>query len=204
MPEAPASNPSARPEGLRADAARNRARVLAAAREQVTEGAAALAMNTLARTAEVGVGTVYRHFPTRQVLLEALAVDSLEALALAAEQAATEPDAASGLEALLRAGLRSQLTDPALAAVLGTPDLECTDSRELGARLAAATDRLLTRAREDRVVRDDVSSDDVRRLLSGLERSVSAGRGRVASSARYLQVVLQGLRPPADGAAATG
>lgn len=200
MPDAPSDPPLARPPVLRADAARNRSRVLAAAAAQLAAPGGELAMNTLARTAGVGVGTVYRHFPTRQVLLEALGAEGLEALVAAAEGAGGGGGAEDGpggpsLEEVLRTGLRLQLTDVALAAVLAAPLPACADTRALVDRLDAAVDRVLERARGAGGVRDDVAPDDVRRLLCGLATAVRCGRGRLSPSARYVDVVLQGLRP---------
>ncbi|WP_299038445.1 TetR/AcrR family transcriptional regulator [uncultured Pseudokineococcus sp.] len=192
--EAPSAAPLARPARLRADAARNRAQVLEAAAAQLAAPDGDLAMNVLARTAGVGVGTVYRHFPTRQVLLEALAADGLEALVAAAETAAAD-ECSAGLEAVLRTGLRLQLTDAALGAVLAAQEPACVDTRALTERLESAVGQVLDRARTAGDVRDDVAPDDVRRLLYGLARAVSCGPGRLAPSARYVDVLLQGLRP---------
>ena len=97
------------PEGaLRADAARNRERVLSVARECLARGDASLQMNQIAREAGVGVGTVYRHFPTRQELLEELVNEHVQGLldhARAAEDA-------GDLEGLLK--LHHRLPNPVL------------------------------------------------------------------------------------------
>lgn len=203
MPEDPSAPPLARPPDLRADAARNRARVLEAAAAQLAAAGGELAMNALARAAGVGVGTVYRHFPTRQVLLEALGAEGLEALVAATEVAAAADGAQDGgagdsgaaLEEVLRTGLRLQLTDPALAAVLAEPQPACADVRALLGRWEVALGRVLEGARAAGGARDDVGPDDVRRLVCGLARAVGAGRGRLAPSARYVDVLLRGLRP---------
>jgi AcrR family transcriptional regulator len=77
---------------LRADAQRNRDKVLGAAREAFTENGASTSLEAIARRAGVGIGTLYRHFPTRQALLEAVYVDEVEQLARAAgEMSAMEP-----------------------------------------------------------------------------------------------------------------
>lgn len=194
------SAPLARPRGLRADAAATRERVLAAAAAQLAAPGGELAMNGLARDAGLGVGTVYRHFPTRQVLLEALAAGPLEELVDAAERACA-PDAAPGshpapaLEVLLRQGLRRLLTDPALAAVLARPTAACADTAALLDRYRAALQVVLDRERAAGRLRDDVDADDVRRLLHGLAGAVGAGTGRATPSARYVDVLLRGLGP---------
>ncbi|WP_298990222.1 TetR/AcrR family transcriptional regulator [uncultured Pseudokineococcus sp.] len=195
MPEDRDDAPLARPAHLRPDALANRRRVLAAAARQLA-GPEGLAMNALAREAGVGVGTVYRHFPTRQVLLEALGAEGLEALVVAAERAAEDERPGGALADLLRQGLRRQLTDPALAAVLAEPDATCADTAALLDRLRVGLDAVLARERAAGLARDDVDADDVRRLLCGLARAVGAGPGRASPSARYVDVVLQGLRRP--------
>src|SRR5487761_1103632 len=82
---------------LRADAARNRAQVIEVARQQVATGDLTLPLNAIARLAGVGVGTVYRHFPTRQALLEALVADAFAELIDVSRAAAAEPDPLDGL-----------------------------------------------------------------------------------------------------------
>src|SRR5690349_17482445 len=122
---------------LRADSARVRAQMLAAAREMLA-GGEELPMNAVAKAAGVGVGTMYRHFPSRQVLLESLAAESYAALVAEAQRAAAQPDAGAGLSALLRAALTCQLTDPSLAGVLASPTYECMETTELSRELGAA------------------------------------------------------------------
>ncbi|MEW1586840.1 helix-turn-helix domain-containing protein [Micromonospora vinacea] len=180
-------------ENLRADSARVRARMLAAARERIAAGDLDLPMNAIAKAAGVGVGTVYRHFPTRQALLESLAAQSLENLVAVAVAAAREPDVGSGLAALLRAGMRIQLSDPALAEVLSTIDAAGDETADLSRDLAAAITTLLDRARTEGAIRPDLTADDLRRLLCGLQHAVRIGA--VDDADRYLDILLAGLRP---------
>src|SRR4029079_8290554 len=97
---------------MRADCDQVRALMPDAARERLRAGDLELPMNAIAKAAGVGVGTVYRHFPNRQVLLEALAAQSFESLVADAQAAAADPDVAAGLARLMRAGLKILLTDP--------------------------------------------------------------------------------------------
>ncbi|WP_197363135.1 TetR/AcrR family transcriptional regulator [Streptomyces clavuligerus] len=198
---------------LRADAARNRARVLRAAREQVAAGAEALQLNAVARLAGVGVGTVYRHFPTPHALWEALSAERFQELVDEARAAADDEDALAGLHRLLRFTLARALEDTGFAAVLASAgDAEARTS-ELKNELDASVARLLDRARRTGAVRRDVEADDVRRLLCGIEHAVRSGGGGSGSGggsgvgggggsggpARaelYLGVLLEGLRPP--------
>ncbi|GAA0509072.1 TetR family transcriptional regulator [Paractinoplanes deccanensis] len=185
--------PSLNPERLRADSARVREQMLSVARERMRAGDADLPMNAIAKEAGVGVGTAYRHFPTHQVLLEALAADSLAALVADARTGANDPDPARGFARLMRAGLRLMLDDPALAAVLQRRDFACDETRELGAELFTSFGAVLDRARAGGAVRAGITADDLRRLMCGVQHAVRAG-GDDGAAERYLDVMLKGLQ----------
>lgn len=182
-------------EDLRADAARNRARVLEVAREQLAAGDATLPMNTIARLAGVGVGTVYRHFPSREALLESAAMDSLERLLAEARAAADDDDPGAGLERLLRYALRRQLDDVGLATVLRFSESACAETSRLRAELLGAVDRLLGRAREAGAIRPEIRADDLRRLGCGVVYAVRLGSGGREEIDLYISVMLDGIRP---------
>ncbi|WP_236654827.1 TetR/AcrR family transcriptional regulator [Streptacidiphilus anmyonensis] len=192
----PATPKPERGTAMRADAARNRARVLQIAREQLAAGDSSLQLNAIARLAGVGVGTVYRHFPTRHALVEALSVERFAQLVDEARAAAEEPDPLAGLHRLLRYALARSLDDPEFAAVLeSSRDAEAQTSA-LKAELDQAVAGLLGRARETGAIRGDVEADDVRRLLCGIEHAVRAGDSDPLRIEVYLSVLLEGLRPP--------
>ncbi|MEE1800593.1 TetR/AcrR family transcriptional regulator [Streptomyces sp. JV176] len=182
--------------GLRADAARNRARVLQVAREQVAAGDDSLQLNAIARLAGVGVGTVYRHFPNRHALVEALSVERFRALVDEARAAAAEDGPLAGLHRLLRFALDRLSDDPGFAAVLeSVSDAEARTS-ELRAELDGAVADLLDRARRAGAIRPDIEADDVRRLLCGIDHAVRSGESGPRYVEIYLDVLLEGLRPP--------
>jgi AcrR family transcriptional regulator len=185
--------PTTNSDSLRADSARVRARMLAAARARVDTGDLELPLNAIAKAAGVGVGTVYRHFPNRQALLESLAAQSLQSLVGVAVEAAARSDTAAGLASLLRAALRLQLTDPTLAAVLAAPEAACIETMDLSRELVTAIGRLLDRSRAEGVIRPDVTADDIRRLMCGVQLAVRIGAASDAD--RYLQILLNGLKP---------
>ncbi|MYV47284.1 TetR family transcriptional regulator [Streptomyces sp. SID2888] len=181
---------------LRADAARNRARVLQVAREQLAAGDDSLQLNAIARLAGVGVGTVYRHFPNQHALREALSAERFRELVGEAQAAADAEDALAGLHHLLRFTLAGALEDTGFAAVLeSAADAEAHTS-ELKAELDRAVAHLLDRARVAGAIRRDVEADDVRRLLCGIEHAVRAGDSDPARTEVYLDVLMEGLRPP--------
>jgi AcrR family transcriptional regulator len=184
------------PAPLRADAARNRERVLAAARAAVVAGDASLPLNEIARRAGVGVGTVYRHFPTRQALLEAVAGEPLELLLEQARAAAAEPDPLRGLDRLVRAAVAVETGNAGFAEVLGAPGAaeEATAARK--AELAASAERVLARARAAGVVRPDLDAGDVQRLVCGVGYAARLGDGDPGERAeRYTDLLIAGMRP---------
>jgi len=178
---------------LRADAARNREQVLAVAREHLSVDGDTPPMKELARLAGVGIGTVYRHFPSHEALLEALGVDGMRKLVKSTNEAAADPDPEAGFARVVEYVLRGQLQDPGIAAVLSGKGA-CAEALPLTAELGTAVSALLTRARAAGIVRPDLEADDIRRLLSGVASAVGAPPDE-SRLQRYLAVLLNGLRP---------
>ncbi|MFG3227276.1 TetR/AcrR family transcriptional regulator [Kitasatospora sp. NPDC048194] len=182
---------------LRKDAAQNRHRIVAVARDLVDEGTP-LQLNDVARRVGVGVGTVYRHFPTAEALLETVATPSLEALVAHGEQALTDADPWRALEGFLMRTVEAQITDASLSAVAGAPSDALPDTAELKRSLAAVGDRLLSRAREAGAVRPDFASADLVPLMCGVAHAAQVHSGsraaRLAAARRYLATLLGGLR----------
>ena len=178
---------------MRADAVRNRAKIVEAARAAFGERGLATQMEDVARSAGVGVGTVYRHFPTKDLLVRALIVDKMERLAARAKEALDDPQADpwEAFSSVLWHGAQTQLKDRALAQVLasmpqGTWREAAEEETQLGDRMAA----LLRRAQQAGVVRPDVRPDDIPLVMCGLGAVVQNGR----SWERYMQLVLDGFR----------
>lgn len=182
-------------QGLRADATRNQARVLRVARDLLAGGDPTLPMNTIARIAGVGVGTVYRHFPSRAALLESLARDSLERLLAEATAAAQDEDPGRGLERLVRTAVTCLREDPALPLVLQTTASTYGETRDLRQQLDAVLTTLLVAAGAAGAVRSDLDAHDLRRLLLGVAAAAHAGEQRDDTVDRYVDVLLSGLRP---------
>ena len=103
---------------MRADAVRNRARVLEAARDCMARKGLDVQMDEIARKAGVGVGTVYRHFPNKDELIEALASDRFVRLAELADESLEEPDPWEAFVVFMRASAMIQVDDKALSEVL--------------------------------------------------------------------------------------
>lgn len=178
---------------LRADAARNRARVLEVARRRVDGGDLALPMNALAAEAGVGVGTAYRHFGDRTGLLAALAGPRLDRLLDDVRAAAAHDDALAGLAELLHAALRAQRDDAAVAELLRTGAGEDGHVADALRTLADLAEQVLDAAKAQGA-RTDLHADDLRRLLCGVDHAARLGSDPAADAARYVDMLLPGLR----------
>lgn len=180
---------------MRADAARNRDRVLRAAREAVAEGDLSLQLNEIARRAGVGVGTVYRHFPTRRALLETLVDDRFRDLLEQARAAEAEEDPGAGVERLLRAVITALLAGPDLAEVLTAAEDARPQTARMRAELESAAERVIRRAVHARAIRPGLTAADVMHLVCGVVFAARLGPDTpTAQAERYLPVLLTGLR----------
>ncbi|GAA1229406.1 AcrR family transcriptional regulator [Microbacterium phyllosphaerae] len=181
---------------IRADAARSRARILDAARARPSGG---LRLNDVARDAGLGVGTVYRHFPSVHALTEALAVETLERMVKIARAAAEHPDTESALATFLGEALALQLQDGGLQAVLLSPDDEEESVRAMKREIFVAFDEVLQRARDAKLVRADLSIGQIERLVCGVEHAVRIGEP--SDRHLFLGILLAGIRPAASSSA---
>lgn len=186
----------------RSDARRNRERLLRAARTVIAKQGVGAPLEQIARRAGLGIGTLYRHFPARTDLFEALAAERLEALAVEAESLRDAPRALDGLVTVLERVVSSQERDLALREAL----VESGRALPLGeARLRwrAATRALVERARAEGDLRPDAGYADIVVSLWGLARIVEAtGDHAPGAWRRHLAIVLAGLgagRTPIPG-----
>ncbi|MFI6480907.1 TetR/AcrR family transcriptional regulator [Nonomuraea sp. NPDC050663] len=181
---------------MRADAVRNRDLVLATARQAMAEGDLSLQLNDIARRAGIGVGTVYRHFPTRRALLESLAEPAFTALLDDARTASRHPDAWTGLQHILRTLLVQQLSDPAFTEVISTsPDLDASpDTTSRREDFAALAQAVLQRARQAGALRPDLTPDDLHHLVCGTAFALRLTPDPNTCLDRYLQVLFDGIR----------
>ncbi|MEU3553064.1 TetR/AcrR family transcriptional regulator [Streptomyces fragilis] len=183
---------------LRKDAARNRERIVAVARDLVDQGTA-LQLNDVARRAGVGVATVYRHFATPEALLEAVATPCLEGLVAHGEQALTDTDPWRALAAFLSRVVEAQLTDAALPPVAAAAEDALPRTTQLKTSLERVGTALLERARDAGAVRPDLAAADLVPLMCGIAHAVTVRGGtsgdRTDTARRYLATLLEGMRP---------
>lgn len=170
---------------LRADAQRNLGRVLDAAAEAFAEHGADVSVDEIARRAGVGHATVFRRFPTKDALIEAVVLKSVSELVAAAEAALEEPDAGEAFRHFVWRAAELQSRDRALFEGLG----RCVATPEVG-ELQVAVAKVVARAQEAGAVRRDVDAADLGPLLGSVIHAAPPGLWR-----RYVEVVLDGLRP---------
>jgi AcrR family transcriptional regulator len=178
----------------RADALRNRERVLEAAKAVFSAGGTDASLETVARRAGVGIGTLYRHFPTREALYEAVYRREVEQLGDLAEHLMNEAKPVDALRRWLRSNVEFVATKKGMSAALalaaqGSPELK---SYSLD-RLSRAAGALLDRAVASGEIRSDVSPEDVIRALVGM-CYVHDQPGWQSTVLRLLDVFVDGLR----------
>ena len=182
------------PRAQRADARRNRESVLSSAREAFAERGLDAQMDEIARGAGVGVGTVYRHFPTKEDLLEALAQARFEGLAAEARRALDAEDGWEGFVEFMTYSARVMAEDRLLSEAMDEHPQTCgRASADVG--LLDLVARLIDRAKATGELRDDTVPLDVPGLICGIGRAVRTAPGTPALSwQRHLEIILSGLR----------
>ena len=178
----------------RADAIRNRERVLEAAKVVFSSGGAEASLEAVAREADVGIGTLYRHFPTREALYEAVYRREVQQLADLAEQLKQEAKPIEALRQWMRSIVTFVATKKGMSAALA---LAAYNNSELFSysfdRLTRAVGGLLDRAVATREIRDDISPEDVLRALVGM-CYMHDQPGWQTSVLRLVDVFVDGLR----------
>ena len=180
----------------RVDAVRNRERVLDAARKVFSAGGPDASLEAVAREAGVGIGTLYRHFPTREALFEAVYRREVQQLADLAEKLKEQADPVEGLRRWMRSNVRFVATKKGMLQALA---LAVDKDSPLFAysfdRLTQAVGGLLARAVAAGAIRADISAEDVLRALVGLSY-MQDQPGSQKSVLRVVDIFIDGLRKP--------
>jgi AcrR family transcriptional regulator len=178
----------------RSDSVRNRERVLEAAKAVFSAGGSDASLEAVARRAGVGIGTLYRHFPTREALFEAVYRREVDQLSELAEQLKSAPEPIDALRRWLRANVELVATKKGMIAALA---LAVQTSSELYAysfdRLTKAVSTLLDRAVAAGEIRADVSAEDLLRALIGM-CYLHEQPGWQSTVLRLMDVFVDGLR----------
>ncbi len=181
---------------MRADARRNYDRLLTAAAAAFAERGADTSLEDIARQAGVGIGTLYRHFPTRAALLEASYLVQLEALCAQATGLLDEPEPGAALVTWLRAfaqhNVRSRGLKEVLAAATREEGSPLSNCKQL---LREAVDGLLSRAQRAGAIRSDLTPTELMRLVHAVFLTAEQ-TGDAGQTDRLLSLLLDGLRTP--------
>jgi len=180
---------------LRQDAERNRERIVAAARDAFAQGGLDVSMDEVARRAGVGIGTVYRRFPDKEALIDAVFEDALRELVAIARETLADPDAWRGFASYLERVMVLNAENRGLHAVMGSREHGRDRLDAVRARMRPLVGKLVERAQEEGTLRSDFSPLDL--------PLVFAAAGRIAELTgdvdpelwrRFLGVLLDGLR----------
>jgi AcrR family transcriptional regulator len=182
---------------LRADARRNREKVLAAARAVFAEQGVEAQMDDVARRADVGVGTVYRHFPTKEALITALTDEVFDVIAGRARELLKLDDPWEAFLQTMWFGGEKTAGDRAFAEILGASRAAMPRSCPGKEDLIATTSELMRRSIEAGKMRPDAMIDDVPLLMCGVGSAVGVPHPRPEAWRRHLAIVLDGLRAEA-------
>ncbi|HEY2038128.1 MAG TPA: TetR/AcrR family transcriptional regulator [Edaphobacter sp.] len=181
----------------RADALRNRERILHVAREAFTKNGANVSLDDVAKQAGVGPGTLYRHFPTREALLEAVYRTEVEKLAAAEKEFATTMPPVEALREWMRLFVdymaTKQIIVPALNTIVGCSPKSLENTGDL---IRSAIDGLVKRAVESGEIRGDLDPLDLLRALAGVS-NIAAGPNWPESAKRLVDILILGSRPVA-------
>ena len=185
----------------RADAERNRARLLDAARAAFASGQSSVPLDQIARDAGVGIGTLYRHFPTREALVEALYRKELDDLCSSAAGLLATRSPEQALRAWMDrfadyVAAKREMAD-ALRAVYASGAVSVSQAR---GRLTAAVRVILDAGSADGTLRDDVRADDVVAMIVGMFTATSVDGGREQLERMFELLLLAVKRPGAASA----
>jgi AcrR family transcriptional regulator len=185
---------------MRADARRNRTRVLEAAEAVFAAMGTSASTEAVARQAGVGIGTVFRHFPTKEALLEAILFDRLTKLAEEMESLDAAADPGAALFTLFTRMVDQSAAKRTYADALADAGLDPRiDMSQVGQRMRQALAALLTRAQRAGAVREDVGVTELIALVVGASRAAEHAGRDPDVQARTLRVVFDGLRRPISG-----
>jgi AcrR family transcriptional regulator len=181
---------------LRADARRNRDAIIAAAKKLFADEGLDAQMPDIAKAAKVGVGTVYRHFPTKDDLIAALAVERFERLADKAREGIAAEDPWEGVCEFIRFAAHLQADDRGLCEVMGSRP-EVMNASALAVGLDTLTNEMVKRAQRSGDLRKDLDWQDIPMIACSMgsvtQATMGPGEGRWP---RLVELIIDGMRAP--------
>ncbi|HET9720867.1 MAG TPA: TetR/AcrR family transcriptional regulator [Solirubrobacteraceae bacterium] len=191
-------SPDTATKTLRADARRNHDRLVASARELFATAGLEVSVEEITQHAGVGMGTLYRHFPTKEELIDAVLEDTFTDFLTLAEAALSEDDPWDGLCRFFEQALAMYVRNRGLKDVVASGEHGRARAAAMRSRMWTLVTRLVERARQQGTLRPDFATEDVALVLWSGERVVERSRD-VAPELwqRYLGLLLDGLRATA-------
>lgn len=190
----PTAASAAVPRPLRRDAELNRQRIMAAAKQVFAERGLEATLDEVARQAGLGVGTVYRRFPDKDALVDALFDESFAQVVAHAERALEAPDAWVGLATLLTELAGLQASNRALRDVMLSESFGRARVAQMRDRMQPLLEELIERAQQQGTLRDDLRAGDVGAMLMMISVTVEfGGESRPDLWRRYLTLLLDGI-----------
>lgn len=186
------ATPGEKTVALRADAARNRARLLDVAEQLLIDKGTAVSTDEIAKAAGVGIGTLFRHFPSKEALLEGVYHARMHRLTDEARRL-SETTTGDGLESFMRQAVEQASLKNALAGLLTTAGIDLTTA--LNDDLRASLGALLEAAQRSGAARTDLQPGDLIGLLAGAAKAIEFAGDDPVARTRILDVILTGLRP---------
>ncbi|MGP4089258.1 TetR/AcrR family transcriptional regulator, partial [Streptomyces sp. KR55] len=184
------------PQPMRADARRNYDRIVAAAESVIAEHGAEASLEEIARRAGVGSATLHRHFPSRQMLLEAVFKGRVEALCATARDLLSDPDPGAALVTWLRAVSAHAVANRGLGASLmrGARDGDPTLGDTCHTMIVNAGDELLMRARQVHAVRHEITTTQLLKLVSAISQATEQESDGATEADQLLALAIDGVR----------
>jgi AcrR family transcriptional regulator len=183
------------PKSLRADARRNRERVLKVATNVFANEGLAVPIDEIADRAGVGIGTVYRHFPTKEALFEAVVINFKQRLIEEAEEMLEQDEPDTAFYNFLSLMLRESTVNRAIIAAIASSSVNAhRPLTGMSLDFQNTLGKLLRHAQEVGSVRDDIRVTDVTAILFGLARSMEQHSDDPELPVRLLSVICDGLR----------
>ncbi|MGV9801635.1 TetR/AcrR family transcriptional regulator [Mycobacterium sp. NPDC003449] len=181
---------------MRADAVRNRDRLLAAAAELFTERGVDVPLDEIARRAGVSIGTLYNHFPNRGALVDAVLADLVAAVDGMAQRAMADPDPWHGFTGFLDELFTMQAGDRAINDAISRNPVGSVDVAGECGRAGGLLDAVVARARDAGALRADFGTADLATLMWAMSKVIAMADGEDAVWRRHLGFVLDGLKSP--------
>ena len=182
---------------LRSDARRNRERLVASARELLASEGVDVSVDEITRHAGLGMGTLYRHFPTKEELVDAVLEDAFAELVELAEQAAAAEDAWAGLTGFMEQALASHAANRGLKDVLATQE-HGARRRAMRERIQPLLRKVVERAQAQGALRPDFTAEDLSLVFWAVGRVIQTTADIAPEQwRRHLGFLLDGLRASA-------